>query len=60
MIGKPQPNGKTPWEPWEDEFLMEVYPLKEWSIDLIAEKLERSRDTVQVRASYCGVKRPKK
>jgi len=55
----PQRNGHETWQPWEDEFLMEVYQLKEWSIDLIAEKLERSRDTVIVRASYCGVKRPK-
>jgi predicted DNA-binding protein YlxM (UPF0122 family) len=48
------------YEPWEDQFLMEVYPLKEWSMDQIAEKLERSRATVQVRASFCGVKRPKR
>lgn len=55
----PQPNGHETWQPWEDEFLMEVYPLKEWSIDLIAEKLERAPTAVQVRASYCGVNRPK-
>ncbi|WP_185858865.1 hypothetical protein [Vreelandella populi] len=29
------------WQEWEDEFVLETYPLREWSIAAIAEKLER-------------------
>ncbi|MEG3078508.1 helix-turn-helix domain-containing protein [Halomonas sp. 5021] len=47
------------WQPWEDEFVMEVYPLREWSIPQIAEKLERTHRALEARALKLGVQRPR-
>ena len=59
MIGRPQPNGKSrPWESWEDKLIMDVYPL--CPTPILAKRLKRSPSAVQVRASYCGVKKRKK
>ena len=46
------------WQEWEERFVMETYPDPRWSIKQIAQKIERTRDAVKVRARFCGVKRP--
>ena len=48
------------WQSWEDDFLKEVYPLREWSIYQIAEKLERSKRSLTLRASKLGLRRPRR
>jgi hypothetical protein len=50
---------KDAWEPYEDEFLIEVYPLREWSVETISQKLERTTRAVMQRAVFLEVHRPK-
>lgn len=47
------------WKPWEDEFVTEVYPLREWSINGIALKLEREPQAIIHRARKLGIRRPR-
>lgn len=49
-----------PWTEWEEGLLRQMYPLREWTVKQIAEKLERTPATIHMRASYCGLKRPTK
>lgn len=48
------------WADWENDFLADVYPRREWSIAEIAAKLERSVHSVQIHAATLGIRRPRK
>lgn len=48
-----------PWAEWEDEFVMETYPDRQWSIPQIADKLERTPRALEHRAAKLGVQRPR-
>ncbi|RUR38519.1 hypothetical protein [Vreelandella populi] len=46
------------WEEYELTFLRETYTSKKWSVQAIAEKLERTISCVSQKAYYLGLKRP--
>ena len=47
-----------PWMTYEIDFLRDTYPDSEWTVEQIAEKLERSRFAVKFMAKRIGVNRP--
>lgn len=48
-----------PWQPWEEQFLIETYPLREWSAKAIAEKLERTEKAIFKKVFVLKITQPK-
>lgn len=53
------PNQFDPWQSWEDDFVIETYPDRSWSVRQIAEKLERTEKAICNRSIVLQVKRPR-
>lgn len=56
---RPICNVRGHWEQWEDDFLKDTYPRREWSINQIAAKLERTSKATAHRAATLGYQKPR-